>query len=294
MRKVIGVVCLGVALASAPARADAWGFEAHRFIVDRAIALLPDGIRPFFDKHRGMVIEHSIDPDLWRTVGFREEAPRHYVDLDAYGEYPFAALPRDYETAVKRFGRETVEKNGLLPWRTAEMFDLLVRAFERVGRGQPYAYDDVKFLAAVVAHYASDAHVPFHAVTNHDGQLTNQHGIHGRFESELFLRYRSVLVVRPSVRAPITAPRDFIFDTLLESFQLAPAVFDADRRAVAGRELYDDEYFDRFFAGARPVLERRLAEAASAVAALITGAWERAGRPVVPLEPPKVVRKVGR
>lgn len=294
MRIPIGLACLVVWLVSAPARVEAWGFDVHRFIVERAIPLLPDAIRPFYEKYRVVVVEHSIDPDLWRTVGFAEESPRHYVDLDAYGEYPFTALPRDYEAAVKRFGRETVEKNGLLPWRTAEMFDVLVRAFERAGRGQPYALDDVKFLSAVVAHYASDAHVPFHGVTNHDGQLTNQHGIHARFESELFLRYRAELAVRPSARAPIRAPRDFIFDTLLESFRLATEVLQADRRAVAGRTAYDDEYFGRFFAGVRPVLERRLAESASAVAALIAGAWERAGRPALPLEPPRLLRKVGR
>jgi hypothetical protein len=277
-----------------PGRAVAWGFDVHRFIVEQAIPLLPEGLRPFYEKYRVVVVEHSIDPDLWRTVGFEEESPRHYVDLDAYGTYPFAALPRDYDAAVRRFGRETVEKNGLLPWRTAEIFDLLVRAFERVGRGQPFAHDDVKFFSAVLAHYASDAHVPFHAVTNHDGQLTNQRGIHGRFESELFQRYRAQLEVRPVARVPIGHARDFIFDTLLESFQLAPALFEADRRAARGREAYDDEYFDRFFAGARPILERRLAESAAAVAALIAGAWDRAGRPVVPLEPPRPLRKIGR
>ena len=51
------------------------------------------------------------------------------------------------------------------------------------------------------AHYVGDAHVPFHAVMNDDGQLTNQHGLHSRFESALFERYRARLKIRPGILA---------------------------------------------------------------------------------------------
>ena len=59
---IIGVVC---ALAT-PARLHAWGYDAHKFIVDRAISLLPDEVRPLFETNRTIVVEHSIDPDFWR------------------------------------------------------------------------------------------------------------------------------------------------------------------------------------------------------------------------------------
>ena len=78
-----------------------------------------------------------------------------------------------------------VQKNGLLPWRVEEMYGKLVRAFADVKAERGYARDNVKFLSAVMAHYIGDAHVPFHAVLNYDGQLTNQQGLHSRFESEL-------------------------------------------------------------------------------------------------------------
>ena len=42
-------------------------------------------VRPFFEKYRGAIVEHAIDPDLWRTVGWEDESPRHYVDMDAFG-----------------------------------------------------------------------------------------------------------------------------------------------------------------------------------------------------------------
>ncbi|HXH07887.1 MAG TPA: hypothetical protein VNI83_14980 [Vicinamibacterales bacterium] len=278
-----------------PAPAAAWGFDVHRLITDRAIALLPAPIRPFFEKHRVFVVEHSIDPDLWRTAGFAEEPPRHFLDLDAYGRWPFEALPREYGAAVRRFGRETVDANGLLPWRAAEIHAQLVGAFgAATDPARPYALDDVKFFTAVLAHYAGDAFVPFHATKNYDGQLTGQHGIHSRFETELVRRFEGRLRLAPAARPPVREARDFIFDALLSGYRLVDEILAVDRRAVAGRTEYDDAYFDRFFAGVQAVLERRLTASIEGVAALVAGAWEAAGRPVVPLEPARVPRKVKR
>ena len=69
-----------------PSSASAWGFEAHKLIVSRAIDILPAPLRPFFDANRAFIVERSIDPDLWRTAGFTEEPPNHFVDLDYFGK----------------------------------------------------------------------------------------------------------------------------------------------------------------------------------------------------------------
>jgi hypothetical protein len=282
--RISSLVALLASVAAPPA--GAWSFEVHRFIAERALELLPDAIRPFFLKHREMIREHAIDPDLWRNVGFEEEPPRHFLDLDAYGAAPFAALPRDYDRAVAKFGRAMVHKNGLLPWRTVEIHGKLVKAFADQKAGRPYALDNIKFFTAVLAHYVADAHVPFHAVVNFDGQQTGQHGIHARFETELFDRFRDVLTIQPQP-VVVPDPRDFLFDTLTESARLAPSVLEADRAAIGSREQYDDAYFERFFAGARPTLERRLSESIAAVAAYVTTAWTAGGKPELPLNPPR-------
>ncbi|MCA1561092.1 MAG: hypothetical protein LC804_12770 [Acidobacteria bacterium] len=293
MRQLILVIV--AALLSMTPPASAWGFDVHRFIVDRAIDLLPAEIRPFYDKHRTVVVEHTIDPDLWRNAGFEEEPPRHFLDMDAYGSYPFLELPRDYEAAVRKFGRQFVEKNGLVPWRTAEMYGKLTAAFRAVKQGTTgFTLDDVKFFSSVVAHYVADAHVPFHGVLNYDGQMTGQHGIHSRFETELFRRYAEKITLKPPPVSPVTTPRDFIFDTLLVSVPLVDPVLKADRRAVAGREEYDDEYFDRLFAEVQPILERRMADAIAGVASVIVGAWRQGGEPALLPDPPRVNRKVRR
>jgi hypothetical protein len=216
-------------------------------------------------------------------MGFSDEPPRHFLDMDAYGVFPFGALPHDHNAAVAKFGRNFVTRNGLLPWRIEEIFDRLVDAFKQTG---PYARDDIKLFSAVIAHYVSDAFQPFHAAVNYDGQLTNQHGIHARFETELFERYQHELHVSPAALAPIQDPREFAFATLTDSFQLVNAILAADRAATQGRMDYDDRYFAALFERTRGVLEARISGAIGAVGAVITGAWIKAGKPVVPENPP--------
>jgi hypothetical protein len=283
MRKVTAVAALVALMMPSPALA--WGFETHKFIVSRAIDILPEAIRPFFQANRVFVVEHCIDPDLWRTAGFTEEPPRHFVDIDAYGKYPFTELPRDYDAAVTKFGVETLAKNGLLPWRTAEMAGNLGRAFQNQSRGAGYAAGDIRFFSAIIGHYVADAHVPFHAALNYDGQLSGQNGVHSRFEEELFLRYGKQLNIQPPALKSIPNVRDFIFDTLLESYQNVDALLAADREAIGNADTYDDRYYDAFFAKVKPILERRLGQAISGVASVITSEWERAGRPALPVNP---------
>ncbi|HEX2522165.1 MAG TPA: hypothetical protein VHP35_08565, partial [Terriglobia bacterium] len=127
-----------------------------------------------------------------------------------------------------------------------------------------------------------------------DGQLTNQHGIHSRFETEAVLRYQARLAIRPALSTPLSNPIDFVFDALLKSFTFVDPILKADREAVHGREEYDDRYFDQFFGQVRPILERRLNDSMTAVASMIVSAWEKGGRPDLPLEVKRVPNKVKR
>ncbi|MGH9370779.1 MAG: hypothetical protein ACRD15_04535, partial [Vicinamibacterales bacterium] len=121
-----------------------------------------------------------------------------------------------------------------------------------------------------------------------------QWGIHSRFESELFERYRPRLRVHPEPIASVKPARDLIFDVLAGSFPLTQPILDADRAAVADRDLYDDQYFTIFFSKVQPILERRLAEAITNSASLIAAAWIEAGRPALPVEQKRLPRKVRR
>ncbi len=298
LRPALPVVLVAALVAASPARIDGWGFPAHRHVIDRMIALLPAELRPLFEARRAFLVERVVDPDLWRNLGWDEEPPNHFIDLDfeAYGAYPFDALPREYDQAVQKFGRALVHEQGLLPWRTAEFYGRLQRAFAALTRPSPspYTLDDIVLFSAVVVHYVSDGHVPLHANKNYDGQLTGQPGAHSRFESELFERFRGELTLAPRQQPPVSDPRNEMFRILLDSYRLAEPVLAADRAAATGLEFYDDAFFATFKRAALPIVDQRIADSIGASAAFITGAWERAGKPAVPTSltrPPRRIPK---
>ncbi len=293
MRKTFVIASALLMCSLVPSSAFAWGFAAHRSITRRAIELLPPELKPFFTANRDEIVMRSVDPDLWRNAGW-EDDPNHFLDfgMPELGPYPFTALPRDHGAAIERFGTATLKRIGTIPWREAEEFGNLRRGFEGFKRQSPYATSDVILFAAVASHYIQDAHMPFHATNNYDGQLTGNRGIHARFERDLIERFESRLTINPAPPAPITNPRDATFDVLLASYSLVDSILAADKAAVAGKDAYDDEYFEKFFTAVRPALEKRLSEAVTATAAMIIGAWEQAGKPVVALKDPRPVQKV--
>src|SRR5688572_25754264 len=120
----MAAILLWALLVPAPARA--WGYEAHRFIMDRAIGLLPPQVRPLFEKRRSTLVERVIDPDLWRNL-FGTEAPNHQLKIDTrqFGPYPFRELPRDYKEAVAKFGMQAIQGAGTVPWRIDEIYGTL-------------------------------------------------------------------------------------------------------------------------------------------------------------------------
>jgi hypothetical protein len=286
MRKIVAASLAALAISALPAtRLQAWGFTGHKFIADRAVDLLPAELKPFFLKNRAQFVEHAIDPDTYRTMGWTDEEPRHFLDLDSYGPFPFKELPHDYNAAVAARGADFVKKNGVLPWRTQEIYDKLRDSFRQLTTA-PYARENVKLFASVIAHYTADAYQPFHAAANYDGQLTGQNGIHSRFETELFERYQDKLTITPVPVAAVPNAREFIFATLTDSFANLQPILDADREAAKGRDAYDDTYFATLFERTRPILQARVSGAIGGVASLITQAWIDAGRPAVPVDPP--------
>src|SRR5258705_8928265 len=281
MRRRSLVAVVAVIAFLAPSRASAWGSAAHRHIMAREIEMLPPELKPFFLQHKEEMVMRVIDPDLFRVLGW-EEDPNHFVNFGAkeLGEYPFKELPREYGAAIEKFGMATLKRDGLLPWRQQEEFGNLRRAFEAFTR-QTYSPGNVVLFAAVMSHYIQDAHQPLHATANYDGQLTGNTGIHARFESALFERFQSRLTIRPAPPSPILNARDAAFDALLASYKLGDPILEADEAAKQGKDIYDDEYFERLFTKVRPILERQLGEAMTATAGLIVGAWEQAGRPAL-------------
>jgi len=217
------------------------------------------------------------------------------MDVEEGSNPPFENIPRAYEAYVQKYGAGPAARYGRLPWRAEEVYNRLVTSFRDIGKGTaPYAADNARYLLAVLAHYVEDAHQPFHAVLNFDGQLTNQRGVHARFETDLVLRNQKNLTLAPVKAVVLSRFRDYMFKTLIDSQALAAGVLAADLKATQGREFYDDAYFDALFKGTRATVERRLSEAASGVASAALSAWTEAGKPALPVDgvrPPARIRR---
>lgn len=294
MRRTLVVVAAFAVVLCSPGSAFAWGFAGHRLIMRRAIELLPPELKPFFETFKEEIVVRVVDPDTWRNIGW-EDDPNHFIDFGVreYGDYPFQALPREYGAALEKFGEATLKRNGTLPWRAAEEFGNLRRAFDEFKREAPYTASNVVLFSAVAAHYIQDAHQPFHATDNFDGNLTGNSGIHSRFERDLIERYESRLTLAPAPVKPFPSARDAAFEALLASYLLVDPVLKADKEAIGANDTYDDGYFDRFLTKVEPILEQQLSAAITATASLIVSAWDQAGRPTVRLtdaRPPQKVR----
>ena len=100
------------------------------------------------------------------------------------------------------------------------------------------------------------------------------------------------MAINPAPVRPVTNMRDFIFDVALTSYQLVPRILAADKDAIAAKDVYDDAYFEKFFAGIRPVLEQQLSGAITATSSAIVSAWTQAGKPVPKAAVPRPVEKV--
>jgi len=168
---------------------SSWGFFAHIRINRLAVFILPSGMSRFYKSNILYLADHATDADK-RRYADTSEAPRHYLDVEVY-EVEIDSIPRKWNDAVKKYGSQKLAKNGILPWQIQRTYYQLVNAFK--------TKDSLKILihSASLGHYLADAHVPLHTTENHNGQLSNQHGIHAFWESrlpELFSEKYSFLV----------------------------------------------------------------------------------------------------
>jgi hypothetical protein len=108
-----------------------------------------------------------------------DEAPRHYIDIDHYGDSAIETMPVYWSAAVEKFTEDTLKAYGIVPWHVYAMYSRLRDAFTV---RDP---DAILKISAELGHYVGDANVPLHTTENYNGQLTGQDGIHGFWESRL-------------------------------------------------------------------------------------------------------------
>jgi hypothetical protein len=262
----------------APSQCLAWGRNGHRMVVNKAIdtlETLPVEFRGFFEANRALLVQHVTDP-LDAITKTPAERRNHFVQLDKYGRFPFEALPRNYKSAVTKFGRLKLDANGLLPWQIGVYSEKLTEAMKS-GK-----WDEARLDAAILANYVAEAHDPFNTTDNFDGHLSDQRGVNERFGTALIDRYSSFFPMRPNNAVLITDPTDRAFEACLSSHSWLENILLADRNARRGENSFTDEYYDRFYNQAAAVLIRQLSDAATDVGSYWLTAWRNAGSPQLP------------
>jgi hypothetical protein len=273
--QILTMLALTLPLAIYAPAAFAWGNNANKLIVNRAIDTLPADLRPFFDNSRAELLNHVNDPFV-TVAKTPAERKNQFLYLEKYGRFPFALLPRNYKAAVTKFGRSKLESNGLLPWQIGVYSAKLTEAM------QTGKWADAKLYAAVLASYVAAAHDPFNTTDNMDGHLSAQNGINERFGTSLVDRYSSFFFMRPNDAAFIADPTDHAFEACLSSHSWLETVLYADRDARRGLNSYTDEYYDHFYNQAGAVLIRQISDAATDVGSYWLTAWKNAGQPQLP------------
>ena len=266
-----------------------WGFFAHQKINRMAVFTLPPEMVGFYKRHIEFISEHAVDPDK-RRYAAKNEAPRHFIDIDHYSEGdPFEVMPRKWKDAVAKFSEDTLQEYGIVPWWIDIMMFRLSRAF------QDGDVDKILKYSAELGHYVADAHVPLHTTENYNGQMTDQKGIHGFWESrlpELYSESYDYMVGRAEY---IENPLDKAWDVVeashaaLDSVLLFEAELNAewptDRKyAMENRgqtlmKVYSQEYSAEYHRRLNGQVERRLREAIKTIGSLWYTAWVNAGQP---------------
>jgi hypothetical protein len=76
------------------------GFLGHQRINRIAVFTLPPQMLALYKPNIEYITAHAVDPDK-RRYSNPDEAPRHYIDLDRYGHYPFDSLHEGGMTPLK-------------------------------------------------------------------------------------------------------------------------------------------------------------------------------------------------
>lgn len=270
---------------------QSWGFYGHRRINRMAVFTLPPKMVGFYKENIEFITAHAVDPDK-RRYASKNEAPRHYIDIDHYaieGEDVFKLMPRKWYKAVEKYSEDTLQSYGIVPWHVAKMTQWLTKAFEQKDINR------ILSISADLGHYIADAHVPLHTTENYNGQLTGQKGIHGLWESripELTADNFDYLVGRANY---IESPIDAIWEVVEESHSYLDSVLAIEKdltnkispdlkyafetRGQSTVKQYSQQFALSYSNRMGDMVESRMQKAILMTGSLWYTAWVNAGQP---------------
>ena len=296
------IVTMGISLVMA------WGNWGHQHINHAAVFALPEEMRPFFYNHIDFITEESVAPDLRKyTLSDRAEGPRHYINLEVFGVNTMDSLPSDMKELKAKYNDTILQKAGSLPWYILQMEDKLVKAFK--GRRKT----EIIFVAANLAHYLGDATMPLHTTVNHDGQLTNQKGIHAFFEGQLPELFGKTYNFNTGNAQYISDLPKATWEVIQSSFVLSDQLLSIERKLKESfpkekiyktdsnnnivKNKFNDpihsyEYAKAYHEALNGMVEKQIREAIRITADFWYTAWVNAGKPnLIDLDPADLTKR---
>lgn len=289
MKKIILVLSISVfslALIS-------WGTFGHEHIDRAAVFALPQPLQSFFYNHIDFITQESTVPDLRKyTLNDKAENPRHYIDLENFGSLD--SLPKTLEDVKKKYDDKFIQANGILPWYIIDMMNKLTKAFKEKKK------TEILFLASDLGHYIGDAHMPLHTSANHDGQMTNQKGIHALWESRLPELFGKEYNYYTGDAKMIDDVEKETWKIIMSTHALVDSVLITDRELKKkftedkiyktdaagkviknkyGQAIFSDEYAKQFHQALKGMVEKQMRASIAATANFWYTAWVNAGKP---------------
>lgn len=266
-----------------------WGFLVHQTSHQLAVYQLPAGMQPFFYKHLQYLTDSSIRPDLRRSRD-STEAPKHFIDLEIYGDSAAFKMPLTWAAATVKYNADTLRKYGYVPYYVIMVKQRLTNAFKQRNA------DSILFYAADLGHYVEDAHVPLHTTTNYDGQATGQKGIHALWESVTpDVEIGSYNLYSTHTATYLKEPEKAIWAAVRQAHAMLPAMFEAEKKVSArftdaekyktvqkyGKtfKYYTEAFAKEYGKALQPSINNQLLCSASLVADFWYTAWVDAGKP---------------
>lgn len=264
-----------------------WGFFAHKQINRLAVFTLPPEMIGFYKKNIDYIAGMAVNPDR-RRYAVELEAPRHYLDVDHYGDSALSALPQAWAQAVREYSEDTLQAYGILPWHIYRMYLQLRDAFMVKDPAE------VLRISAELGHYIGDAHVPLHTTVNYNGQLTGQEGIHGFWESrlpEIFSERYDFFVGKAEF---IQQPRAAAWEVIASTHQLVQTVLQEEKKlqghysekkyAFETRgnmtvKVFSREYAEHYHSVLDGMVEKQMRASIKMTGDFWYTAWVNAGQP---------------
>lgn len=253
---------------------SSWGGTGH-YIISYGASFSFNAEMSQFSNWTNYLADHASDAD-YRKNDDPNEGPKHYIDIDNYNEFANEEpLPYTFVQAVNRYGYDFVISNGTLPWSTKNTYDSLVLALKDLN------IEKAKSFAADLGHYVADGHMPLHLTKNYNGQLTNNYGIHSRYESTMINSYENELKDYQSITiSHIDDVQKYVFEYISDNYKYVDSILIADNYARSINSDYNSwEYNNALWLKTKAFTKILFANSSKQFAELIYSAWIDAGRP---------------